>query len=107
MKYNTETMQKIAQQIAEMIKTAVVEQIETEQGRPTIADIEQGMREALRELGQSSLGMILSGLQKTPEREIDWACGRRLYYQRKRAAMVISVFGRVRYGAGLLCKVPV
>ena len=104
MKYNTETMQKIAQEIAEMVKTAVVEQIEREQGRPTIADIEQGMREAFRELGQSSLGIVLSGLQKTPEREIDCACGGRLYYQRKRAAMVISVFGRVRYERAYYAK---
>lgn len=108
MKYSTEMMQKITQQFSEMIKTAVMEQIETEQGQPTIAQIEQGMRESLRQIGQESLGMVLSGLQKTPEREIECKCGGKLRYQRKREATVISVFGRVRYErayyAGCKCK---
>jgi hypothetical protein len=50
MKYSTETMQKTAQQLSEMIKTAVIEQIETEQRQPTIAQIEQGMRESLHQI---------------------------------------------------------
>lgn len=97
MKYSTERIQKIAQEFTEMIKEAVIEQRETEAGQPTIAGIEQGMREVLREIGQSSLGMVLSGLQKTPEREIACQCGGKLRYQRKREATVISVFGRVKY----------
>jgi hypothetical protein len=104
MKYSTETTQMIARQIAEMIKTAVNEQIETEQGQPTIADIEQKMRKMLQQIGQSSLGMVLSGLQKTPEREIECKCGGKLRYQRKREAMVISVFGRVRYKRAYYAK---
>src|SRR5664279_5584883 len=104
MKYSTETMQKIAQQLAEMIKTAVNEQIETEESQPTIADIERGMREVLREIGQNSLGMVLSGLQKTPEREIACKCGGRLAYQRMRPASVISVFGKVRYERAYYAK---
>jgi hypothetical protein len=97
MKYSTEMMKKIAQQLGEMIKTAIIEQIETEQVQPTIAQIEQGMRESLRQIGQESLGLVLSGLQKTPEREIACGCGGKLRYQRKRVATVISVFGKVRY----------
>lgn len=108
MKYSTEMMKKIAQQLSEMIKTAVNEQIEIEQEQPTIAQIEQGMRESLRQIGQESLGLVLSGLQKTPEREIACECGGKLRYQRKREATVISVFGRVRYKrayyAGCQCK---
>jgi hypothetical protein len=108
MKYSTEMLKKIAQQLAEMIKAAVIAQIETEQGQPKIAQIERGMREALRELGQNGLGLVLSGLQKTPEREIGCGCGGRLRYQRKREATVISVFGKVRYKrayyAGCKCK---
>ena len=104
MKYSTETMQKIAQQLAEMIKTAVIEQIETEQTQPTIAQIEQGMRESLRQIGQESLGMVLSGLQKTPEREIECQCGGKLCYQRKREATVISVFGKVSYERAYYAK---
>ena len=108
MKYNTETIQKIAQEFAEMIKEAMIEQKETEAGQVTIAGIEQGMREGLREIGQSSLRMVLSGLQKTPENEIGCKCGGKLHYQRKREATVISVFGKVRYErayyAGCECK---
>jgi hypothetical protein len=104
MKYSTETMQKIAQQLSEMIKTAVIEQIETEQTQPTIAQIEQGMRESLRQIGQESLGMVLSGLQKTPEREIECQCGGKLCYQRKREATVISVFGKVSYERAYYAK---
>jgi hypothetical protein len=108
MKYSTETIQKIAQELAEMIKAAVIEQRETDQEQARIAGIEQGMREVLREIGQSSIGMVLSGLQKTPENEIECQCGGKLRYQRKREATVISVFGRVRYErayyAGCQCK---
>jgi hypothetical protein len=97
MKYSTEKVKKIAAQFAEMIKTAVIEQAESEQGQPKVAQIEQGMREALREIGQESLGLVLSSLQKTPEGEIKCKCGGKLRYQRKRTATVISVFGKVRY----------
>jgi len=104
MKYSTEMKQKIARELAEMIKEAVIEQRETGQGQTTIAGIEQGMREVLREIGQSSLGMVLSGLQKTPENEIECKCGGKLRYQRKREATVISVFGRVRYERAYYAK---
>lgn len=104
MKYSTEMMKQIAQQLGEMIKTAVMEQIEREQEQPTIAQIEQGMRESLRQIGQESLGMVLSGLQKTPEREIECECGGKLRYQRKRAATVISVFGKVSYERAYYAK---
>lgn len=97
MKYSTEIMQKIAVQFAEMIKAAIIEETETGQGQTTIAEIERGMREALREIGQNSLGLVLSSLQKTPERELACNCGGILRYQRKREATVISVFGKVRY----------
>lgn len=108
MKYSTEMMQKIAVEFAEMIKTAVIDETETGQRPVTIAEIERGMREAMREIGQKSLGLVLSGLQKTPEREVACKCGGKLRYQRKREATVISVFGRVRYRrayyAGCECK---
>lgn len=104
MKYSTEMMQKIAQQLGEMIKTAIMEQTETEEGWPTIAQIEREMRERIRQIGQESLGMVLSSLEKTPESEIECKCGGRLRYQRMRAATVISVFGRVRYERAYYAK---
>ncbi len=104
MKYSTEMIQKIAQQLAEMVKMAVIEQGMKEAKATTIADIERGMREVLREIGQSSLGMVLSSLQKTPESEIGCKCGGKLKYQRMRAATVISVFGRVKYKRAYYAK---
>ena len=108
MKYSTEMMEKIAQEYAEMIQLAIKEERGREGGTVTIGEIEQGMRETLRQIGQDSLGLVLSGLEKTLEREVVCKCGGRLRYQRKRQATVISVFGKVRYKrgyyAGCKCK---
>ena len=93
MKYNTETINRAAEQLAEMFKMAIME----ENQRSTIAEIEKGMREALRQIGIQALGQLLSILQTTPESQIACECGGELEYQRMRTATVISVFGRVRY----------
>ena len=108
MDYNTEAINLIAQQLAEMFKSAVMSQQESAGGNPTIAQIEADMREALRQIGNQALGLFLSSMQTTPEKEIACSCGGRLHYQRMRAARVISVFGRTRYVracyAGCDCK---
>ena len=46
---------------------------------------ENGMREALRQIGQQALGIFLSSMQATPESEIDCPCGGKLQYQRMQA----------------------
>jgi hypothetical protein len=97
MNYSTETIKRIAQEFAEMVKTAVEEQSRTAGSRPTIAQIETDMRDGLRQIGMQALGLLLSSLQSTPEREIACPCGGSLHYQRMREATVISVFGKVRY----------
>ena len=104
MKYSTESIKKIAAQYAEMVKAAL-----KEEGRPVgIAEIEQGMRKGLRQIGQASLEQVLSGLETTPAGEIECKCGGRLKYQRKREAKVVSVFGKVSYRrtyyAGCKCQ---
>jgi hypothetical protein len=108
MNYNMETINGLAQQLAEMIKVAVIEQQEAGEGTPLIAQIEIGMREALRRIGQQALGMFLSSMQATTVSEIDCACGGKLHYQRMRTAQLISVFSGVRYErayyAGCQCK---
>jgi hypothetical protein len=93
MKYNTETINRAAEQLAEMFKMAITEGNQ----RSSIADIEKGMREALRQIGIQALGQVLSMLQTTPESQIECECGGELKYQRMRTARVISVFGRVKY----------
>lgn len=108
MNYNMETINSLAQQFAEMIKMAVMEQQRDGEGIPLIAQIEHGMREALRQIGMQALGLFLSSMQATPASETGCSCGGVLHYQRMRAAQVISVFGRVSYErayyAGCQCK---
>jgi hypothetical protein len=97
MDYNTETVNRIAEEFAKLIKEALDEQQEVKESRMTIAEIETGMREGLRQIGLQALGKLLSALQKTPESKIECACGGELDYQRMRTATVISVFGRATY----------
>jgi len=108
MNYSMETINSLAQQFAEMIKVAVMAQQKADEETPLIMQIENGMREALRQIGQQALGIFLSSMQTTPESEIACPCGGKLHYQRRRAVQVISVFDRVSYErayyAGCQCK---
>jgi hypothetical protein len=108
MNYNMETINFMAQRLAEMFRLAVIEQQKAGAGTPLIAHIENGMREALKQIGQQALGLLLSSMQTTPASQIDCPCGGKLQYQRMRAAQVISVFSRVTYErayyAGCPCK---
>lgn len=108
MHYNTEKIKQMAEQMAEMFKSAITDQQENDGNTPTIAQIETDMREALRQVGNQALGLFLSSMQTTPEKEIACSCGGTLHYQRMREAMVISVFGRTLYVrgyyAGCNCK---
>ena len=97
MNYNMETINHMAQQLGEMFREAVLEQSKAGEGTPHIAQIEHGMREVLRQIGQQALGMFLSSMQATPASEIDCRCGGKLHYQRMRTAQVISVFSGVSY----------
>lgn len=108
MNNNTEVINSVAQQLAELFKEAVVEQQKSGQGTPLIAQIEAGLRETLRQIGLQALGMFLSSMQTTPSSEMACECGGTLHYQRMREAMVISVFGKTAYKrayyAGCICK---
>jgi len=108
MKYNTETINDVAKELAEMFRTEVIEQHATGKGTTTIAKIETNMREMLRQIGVQILGMFLSSMQTTPASEIACECGGVLKYQRMRPATLISVFGKVTYErayyAGCSCK---
>lgn len=108
MNYNMEVINQAAQQLAETFKAAVMEQQAKEGKMPDIAQIETGIREALRQIGQQALGLLLNSMQKTPASEIGCTCGGQLRYQRMRSATVISVLGKVSheraYYAGCTCK---
>jgi hypothetical protein len=108
MNYNMEMIEGLAQQFAEMIKVAVIAHQKAGEKTLLIMEIENGMREALQQIGQQALGIFLSSMQTTPESEIDCPCGGKLHYQRMRTAQVISVFDWVSYTrayyAGCQCK---
>jgi hypothetical protein len=100
MQYNTETINQMAEQMAKMFKSAIIGQRQSDGKTLTIAQIETDMREALRQVGNQALGLFLSSMQTTPEKEIPCSCGGTLHYQRMREAMVITVFGRTLYMRG-------
>jgi hypothetical protein len=108
MNYNMEVIQQAAQEIADMMQAIVIGQQPNGQGVPTIAEIETGIREVLRQIGVQALGLFLEAMQTTPASEIACSCGGRLSYQRMREATVISVFGKTRYQrayyAGCRCQ---
>jgi len=108
MEYNTEIINEIAQQLAEMVKSAILPKDKNETGAVRVANFETGIREALREIGQKTLSKILSSMQTTPVSEIECECGGTLHYQRMREATIISVFGKTiyerAYYAGCGCK---
>jgi hypothetical protein len=107
-KYNTEAINEVADQLAKVLKSAILEQQKNGDGAVQIAQVEAGMREALRQIGNQALSILLSSMQTTPLAEIACEYGGILHYQRMREAVVISVFGKTTYKrayyAGCGCK---
>lgn len=104
MKYNIEKINQIAQEVAEVVQEA----IEAEgQEQVMISDVELGMREGLRQIGQQALSCFLEIADGEAEAEVRCECGGKLKYQRVRKATIWSVFGKVVYGrayyAGCSC----
>ena len=92
----TELIRTLAQQVVTLVKQnlgVVAEPL----AATSLAWVETGLREVLRQVGGEALGQYLSGAQRTPVAEISCACGGTLHYQRTRSATVLSVFGRVTY----------
>jgi len=97
MNYSTEAVNEAAKQLADMYKAKVMEQQRVGEEPATIAQIENEMRETLRQIGQQALSIFLSSMHGTPASEITCGCGGKLKYQRRRPATIVSVFGKVRY----------
>jgi hypothetical protein len=97
MDYNTETLTNLARQVAEVFKAHVAQHIQTGQPSLTIADVENDLRELLRQIGAQALSLFLSSTLGTPAAEMPCACGGTLHYQRRRSATITTVFGKVTY----------
>ena len=101
----TELIQALAQQVVTVVKQSLSQRHQTHR-RPRIwRGSKRRLRDVLRQVGAEALGQWLSSAQHTPEAERACACGGKLHYQRLRPATVLSVFGRVTYDAGVLCRV--
>lgn len=105
MKYNIEKINAIGKLLAEVIEEAVKQ---TESERVRIGDVELALRESLREIGGNALKQFLENAGDKQGAEIECACGGKLKYQRRRAATIWSVFGKVVYDrayyAGCTCQ---
>ena len=97
MDYNTETLTHLAQQVGDAFKTALAHHLATGNAVLTMADIEKEMRELLRQVGAQALSQFLSSALGTPVAEMACACGGTLHYQRRRAATITTVFGKITY----------
>jgi hypothetical protein len=104
MKYNIEKINEIGKLLAEIVEEALAGE---RQADVRIADVEMGVRESLREVGQSAMKYYLENADQKAEAKIECRCGGQLEYQRRRAATIWSVFGKMSYErayyAGCVC----
>ncbi len=105
MDYNIEKINQIGKLLVEVIEEAVRQ---TEVASVRIGDVEMALRETLQAVGQSALKQFLENAEDELETEIECVCGGKLQYQRRRAATIWSVFGKVvykrAYYAGCACQ---
>jgi hypothetical protein len=92
MEFSTDTIKKMAE-----IMVNEMEGLEI--GKGGIREVETGMRELLRAVGAEALGSYLERADQVApvEEEQTCACGSATKYQFRRAAVILSVFGRVSY----------
>jgi hypothetical protein len=92
MKFSTETIKKMAEiMVDEMEQVGMLEE--------QIREIESGMRELLRAVGAEALSQALEDTDDKlfSEQGRPCECGGSLKYHSRRKAVIVSVFGRVRY----------
>jgi hypothetical protein len=94
MKYNIEKINMIGKLLVEIVEEALAGE-KREDVR--IADIEMEVRESLREVGQRAVKYYLEKTDREVGSEIECKCGGKLKYQRRRAATIWTVFGKMSY----------
>lgn len=95
MKFSTNVIEKMAEILSDEMS-----QYSAELGKEGgVMAIEEEMRAILRQVGAKGLGQVLSRQDQQRERKGKLACecGQQTEYQRQREAVVVSVFGRVRF----------
>jgi hypothetical protein len=98
MKFSTKVIEKMAELLSEEMG-AYSEALGESGG---VMAIEEEMRAVLQQVGGRGLGQVLSQQDERKERKrrLDCPCGEQAEFQRKREAVVVSVFGRVHYERG-------
>lgn len=98
MKCSTKVIEKMAEILSEEL-SRYSEELGESGG---VMAIEEEMREVLRAVGAKGLGQVLSQQDRGKERPRYWrcSCGGQAKYERRREAVVVSVFGRVQYWRG-------
>jgi hypothetical protein len=90
MEFSTEIIEKMAEMLAgEMMRVTTAED--------SLMQVEDGMREAMRQVGNSAFGKYLSGQEREPVACVSCECGEHASRLAKREAKAISVFGKIRY----------
>jgi hypothetical protein len=98
MKFSTKVIEKMAEIMSEEM-VGYSEELGESGG---VMAIEEEMRAVLQQVGAKGLGQVLSKQDERKERkrELGCQCGKQAEYQRRREAVVVSVFGRVHYWRG-------
>lgn len=98
MKFST----KVIDKMAEILSEELVRYSEELGESGGVMAIEEEMRAVLQQVGAKGLGQVLNKQDERKERkrELHCQCGQQAEYQRKREAVVVSVFGRVHYWRG-------
>jgi len=92
MKFSTKTLMKVTALLVADFEEQLQEQ------SISAGAIEQGMREALREIGQESVGQMLSAKdQQTYDVQSECSCGEQARRISRREAQILSVFGWIKY----------
>lgn len=92
MKFSTETLMKVTALLVADFEEQLQEQ------SISAGAIEQGMREALREIGQESVGQMLSAKdQQNYDVQSECSCGEQARRISRREAQILSVFGWIKY----------
>jgi len=90
MEFSTEMLGKMAELVAE-------EMIRVTEPGAALMTVEDGLREALRQVGSRALGSYISRREGNPVGAVTCGCGERAPRLAKRDAKVISVFGKISY----------
>ena len=75
MEYAPEVIASLAQQVTQVFKAALEQRLASSPTVVSIADVERGMRELLRQMGAQALSLFLSSGAGTPVAELPCPCG--------------------------------